>query len=174
MTRQLDGNPRDTCPRCGGVKLKRSRLCKDCCRIFDADAFWARIDKGDGCWEWTGPTIKQGYGKTKCGPERQAHRVAYMLAVGPIPDGLFVCHHCDNRRCCRPDHLFVGDAFANGRDMAAKGRAGGAKFTVEIVKQMREMHTATGLPMAEVGKHFGVSKAQAHLILTYKAWKDVA
>lgn len=164
----------NACPSCGGPKRTNSRLCKECVRQPDESAFWARVDRTGGCWEWIGPTIKKGYGKCKVGQERQAHRVAYTIAVGPIPPGLFVCHRCDNRRCCRPDHLFLGDNSTNIRDMVAKGRSGTAKMTPDTVRAMRAYHKASGESVTAVGVRFGMSRAQAYLILTGKAWKDVA
>lgn len=70
------------------------------------DTFWARVDKGAGCWEWTGKRVNWGYGVVSWeGRFRAAHRVAYELAVGPIPPGLTIDHLCRNRLCCRPEHL---------------------------------------------------------------------
>lgn len=82
------------------------------------------FQRGDGCWEWTGATT-YGYGKFKAdnGARTLAHRFSYALYVGPIPQGMFVCHHCDNPPCVRPDHLWLGTALDNTRDMFAKGRA---------------------------------------------------
>lgn len=76
-------------------------------------------DTNGGCWLWP---VKSGYGVFK---GKRAHRLSYEAFVGPIPDGLFVCHKCDVPACCNPDHLFVGTALDNSRDMVAKGRAGG-------------------------------------------------
>lgn len=81
----------------------------------------------NGCIEWQGGLGRGGYGKFRASPDKKhshvgAHRFAYEMANGPIPDGLFVCHSCDNRRCCNPDHLWLGTANDNVQDMVAKGR----------------------------------------------------
>lgn len=91
-----------------------------------ADYAPAFVDRGPGCWEWPGAQ-GNGYGMILMpdGRLRGAHRVAWELANGPIPDGLFVLHHCDNRACVRPDHLFLGTQGDNVRDMYAKGRGHG-------------------------------------------------
>lgn len=87
--------------------------------------FWARVDKRgpDECWEWKGARMQQGYGRF-CFKEEtlRAHRVSWALAHGPIPDGLFVCHRCDNPPCVNPAHLFLGTRQDNMRDMVQKGR----------------------------------------------------
>lgn len=71
-----------------------------------AERFWAKVDKTEGCWLWTGSLLHNGYGSFGVdGQCRRAHRFAYELTVGPIPEGLHVDHTCRNRNCVRPDHM---------------------------------------------------------------------
>lgn len=84
------------------------------------------VDKSGECWLWTGLLNRRGYGVTRHnGRACLAHRKAWELANGPIPDGFMVCHRCDVRNCIRPDHLFLGSAADNTADMIAKGRPHG-------------------------------------------------
>lgn len=67
--------------------------------------FWAKVERTEDCWNWVG-TITNGYGFVKVnGGMRSAHRVAWQLSVGPVPDGMDVDHLCRNRRCVNPAHL---------------------------------------------------------------------
>lgn len=76
-----------------------------------------------GCWEWVGSRRHRGYGQVNFkGKIRKAHRVAWELSFGIVPDGLSVLHKCDNPPCINPDHLFVGDQQDNINDMFTKGR----------------------------------------------------
>jgi len=88
-----------------------------------AERFHEKVRFGRGCWLWTGATMWKGYGAIGYfGKVLRAHRVAWELCVGPIPRGRQVLHHCDNPACVRPNHLFLGTARDNSRDMSAKGR----------------------------------------------------
>lgn len=85
------------------------------------ERFWLFVDKGPGCWEWTGSLRHKGYGQF--GPGIKAHRFSYELHNGPIPEGFVVRHTCHNPRCVNPAHLLVGTVAENNQDMALSGRA---------------------------------------------------
>jgi len=90
------------------------------------DRLWSRVDRSGDCWVWTGQRLPAGYGQLRCGGRRRiyTHRLAWTLAYGEIPAGLFVLHRCDNPPCCNPAHLWLGDAGDNIRDCFAKNRNG--------------------------------------------------
>jgi hypothetical protein len=111
VTLNLDGTPR------------KARSDKGVPRLTDPRLFWVRVTPGPHCWTY--PTNGHEYGRVRWnGVYQYAHRLVWEWMNGPIPKGLFVCHHCDTPRCVRPSHLFLGDIRANNRDRIAKGRFG--------------------------------------------------
>lgn len=92
--------------------------------IISDEQFWQMTERSTGCWLWTGSKFSQGYGRIhRHSQALKCHRLAYELAIGPIPEGLFVCHRCDVRACVNPDHLFLGSSQDNNDDMRSKGRS---------------------------------------------------
>lgn len=141
---------------------------------------FARFTKDEGsCLVWTGCKNPKGYGRVNVGggSTELAHRAAWRLAHGEVPDGLCVLHRCDNRACVRIEHLFIGTPADNSADMVAKGRApntrgersGKAKLSGAQVAEMRRQH-ASGRPQRAIAADFGVHPAHASRIINGKRW----
>ena len=91
------------------------------------------VDEQTGCWNWKKSQGSHGYGDFRRDGHKLAHRWSYATFNGPIPDGAFVLHRCDNRACVNPAHLFLGDADVNNKDMIEKGRHYSKGKTLEEV-----------------------------------------
>lgn len=153
-------------------------------RPSTADRFWPKVDQAggpDACWPWTGYVSPVGYGLFYDSTQRRpttSHRQAYILATGESIDGVTICHHCDNRVCCNPSHLFAGTHALNMADMAAKGRstAGernpGAKLSAADVVEIRRLH-GEGLLQREIAARFGVQRHAVGMILRGERWSCV-
>lgn len=86
--------------------------------------FWSKVDKSGECWMWLGSKVGMNYGQFYLqGRTRRAHRVAWEIAIGPIPDGLCILHICDNPSCVNPRHMRLGTYADNNKDAAQKGRS---------------------------------------------------
>jgi len=168
--------------------------------------FWFKVEKtddGDGCWLWTGFRNRGGYGLIgiceggKTVASISASRQAWIFTHGPIPDGLQVCHHCDNPPCVRPDHLFLGTGKQNIQDAVSKGRmlgrtrtqplgpkipSGGmrgvlhhcARFTVDDIRTMRQRYDSGEASMCQLAREYGANVGHMSRILRRLYWKSVA
>jgi len=135
----------------------------------------------DECWEWTAGRLPAGYGAiwdNTIKRHRHAHRLAWELEHGPIPDGMFVCHRCDNPPCCNPAHLFLGTQADNDADRTTKGRSSrgsrhpDAKLNPETVREIRR-RVASGEQQTALAREFGVSKTTLNQMIHGKTWRHV-
>jgi hypothetical protein len=142
------------------------------------ERFWPKVVKSDGCWLWTAGVVK-GYGQFwHNGHNQKAHRVAWQLAYGPIPDGLCVCHRCDTPLCVNPTHLFLGTNRENVADRQAKGRGnpprGEAVRNAKITDADALAIRADKRLLREIATEYGVSQGQVSEIRNGKSWRHVA
>jgi hypothetical protein len=158
--------------------------------------FWEKVDKNGpvpphrpeigSCWEWTGGKFTNGYGYIFVREElatgrhirEYAHRLSWTMSNGPIPDGLLVCHECDNRCCVRPSHLFLGDVAKNNADMRAKNRQalgsrnGVSKLCESDIPIIRDMKKA-GVSTNAIAEKFGVKARTIRNVLDGDTWGHV-
>lgn len=134
------------------------------------------VDPETGCWNWTGVLHRQGYGMIRSGRTNHlTHRASFKVFKGEIPDGMFVCHHCDNRKCVNPDHLFLGTVQDNQADMKRKNRSvygekcKTSKLTESDVKQILLMKGS--VPQRAIAKKFNVSPSLICMLMKGKVWE---
>lgn len=159
------------------------------------EIFWSRVNRLDdnACWEWIGYMNTNGYGEfTVNRVKLSPHRLSYEIAYGDIPKGMFVCHHCDNPKCCNPEHLFIGTSKDNMIDAARKGRTsrgdnhymrmfpekvmrheknGSHKLTEEQVSEIREMYDSGDVRLRPIAKKYDISHVQVSNIVNRRQWK---
>lgn len=137
-----------------------------------------QTDAATGCWVWSGATDDAGYGMIRiAGETRRAHRVSYETHHGPIPNGMFVCHHCDSPPCINPAHLFLGTHADNMNDRNVKGRQArhvgeahpSAKLTESDVQFIRSAPYSWSLA-TRLAKQFGVSAVQIRNVRAGRNW----
>jgi hypothetical protein len=144
------------------------------------DDFWAniRIREPEECWEWQASTVGEGYGSFSWESKNvYAHRFAWSLVNGPIPSGMFICHKCDNRLCCNPNHLFLGTQQDNMQDKMNKGRAPAgenhvsAKLTEEQVAIIRSEYATGTVLQKDLAKRYNVGTQQISKICRGESWR---
>ena len=149
----------------------------------DVERFWNRVqvDEDDfACWNWDTGLTKAGYGQVMLsGKSRLAHRVAYQLAFGAFDNNLHVLHHCDNRRCCNPNHLFLGTNLDNIKDRVEKNRTvapkgencGAHKLTYAEVAEIRQLYALGNTTHRELAQQYNVVHSTIGEIIRRETWE---
>ena len=145
-----------------------------------------KVKKTKKCWIWTAGTRGNGYGTLKLNRKSiDAHRVSWMLTNGIIPDGVWVLHHCDNRLCVRPDHLFLGTPRDNVIDMMKKGREKmpgnfkkgvpniRRKLSEEIVRLIRKEYIETLTSYSKLAKKYNIAKTPIANLLRHESYVEI-
>jgi HNH endonuclease len=150
-----------------------------------ADKFRESVNKESGfisphvgteCWEWTGSlrTNGMGYGYV-CHRNRhlEAHRVSYELTHGSLEEAACVLHRCDNPRCVRPDHLFLGSRKDNAEDRESKGRGENNRLTAGLALEIYRRYQEGFRPGWKLGAEHGVSGATVRSIVEGRTWSHI-
>lgn len=109
-----------------------------------------------GCHEWQSTLSRQGYGKFWFdGKQAPAHRVAYLLYVEEIPEGMWVLHKCDNMKCVNPEHLYLGDARQNAKDRTDRQRWTHERLPLDEVQQIRDRYNTGTVSQQQLADETG-------------------
>ena len=177
------------CQNCNEVfinKYPNSKFCSRACYFSKTPeerfySFVIKSDNPDDCWQWTGCKCNQGYGLFSLNSQTiGAHRFSYGLHKGEIPEGMCVCHRCDNQECTNPNHLWLGTDGDNTRDKESKGRGkqpkgekhGMSKLTESAVLRIREL-VEMGLTNRQVAMEFNIHRYSVDRIISRKTWKHI-
>jgi len=147
------------------------------------ERFEARVSPcpNTGCWWWCGAASDAGYGRISrtsrgTGAPARAHRIAWELVHGPIPDGLYVCHRCDQPSCVNPAHLFLGTNAENVADKVRKGRQtsgeshGNSKLKCVDVAAIRSAWRKGLLNQPEISMAWGITQSHVSKIVHGRSW----
>ena len=140
--------------------------------------FWAKVLKTNDCWLWTGGSDSSGYGAIKTAKGMSiASRVSFELSVGSIPEGQCVLHRCDNPKCVKPDHLFLGTVGDNNRDRHRKGRTRASSGELHGISKLSDAGVriirCSPLSTKELAAIFCVSKDAINSARNNKTWKHI-
>lgn len=150
-------------------KIKEIGLLRDY-KISDRLRFEKAFRITPSCWIWEKALDNKGYGRfTVLQKPVLAHRFSFELYRHPIPDGICVCHRCDNPLCVNPDHFFLGSMKDNAQDMVKKGRDSVSKLKPDEVKSIR----SSGLPAKELASIFNISLMSIYNIKSGKTWASL-
>ena len=180
MPRKFKPQKPHHCPRCQCINWEFGINKKTGRKSNTLEQFYERINKTETCWLWTGTVANNGRGVFKINNKlKQAHRISYEVHFGEIPQGLLVCHKCDNGLCVNPEHLFLGTQQDNINDCVNKNRnAKGSKnwntkLNEEKVKMIRTADFSERGSKAKISRELGISQTALNYVISGKNWGHI-
>lgn len=149
------------------------------------DKFWSKVNLPEDindCWEWSAGLFESGYGQFGITSKIKisAHKFSFQYYNGPILKGYIICHKCDNKKCCNPNHLFLGTCKDNSEDMVRKGRSiKGEKIHTsvltknDVIEILTTLYHGNKMSYRDFALKYGVERRQLKNILTRVTWKHI-